>query len=179
MAVRYHPRCPYCKVYLENSDRPAYYDSPLGICHNCKKTFLDPQSKELALKPHRKRSIFEYFCEGIFTGLWFAFLLACVAFFISGEKTPAIHTFGIGAPILCILGILWELKKRNKTEQRRLDAWEKSAQRLQDTNYAALLANHGYSVPPQYLPPEYKYDPNAAIYKRIKVSLFSNPSAKP
>ena len=79
MAARFHVRCPYCKRYLSVTDRPSYFCSPFGTCPHCKNTYIDPQTKELALEPFRPRPMWKILISGAlsgFTGSIFVELLA-------------------------------------------------------------------------------------------------------
>lgn len=179
MAARYHAHCPYCKMYLSHSDRPAYFASPFGTCPHCKNTYIDPQTKELALEPFRPRPIWKLLVSGALSGFTGSIVVELLARWITGNAAVATRIWLISLPILCLITILRELRTRHETEQYDREDWEESDRRLQSKSYAMRLANHGYPVPPRYLPSGFKPDPNAATCKRLRVKLIQFPSIRP
>lgn len=171
MSARYYPQCPYCKIILKGSDRAPAFGPLLGTCHHCGKHFLDPQAKELAFQPYEPLNLARHMLRSLMYAIVFGGFppLLLTAF---PQYQPLFSHALISAAAIFLLSLSIRLLRREKIEKDRHALWLESDRRLRDPKYATLLAQHGLPVPPNYLPPGFRRDPNAVIYKRLKTSLF-------
>lgn len=167
-------QCPYCKADRHvKSDALISYGSPLKTCSRCKKIYIDPYCKELALEPYRPHSTSKLFWSNLFSAIGLDVFVSVIVLFAANSETIAGITFGIGFPVCWGLMFLHSLRNRKKIEQNHHKTWTDSDKRLKNPQYAVLLANLDYKVPVQYLPPDYKYSSEKETYKPAKVSGFN------
>ena len=166
--------CPYCNRVLESTNHPVSYGNPLKQCPHCTKTYIDPYCSEPALREYKPLSIKHQFWTNISSGITLAGLIAIIVFLISKNNRLGCLIWGIGTPIFWLLSFSYSLLTQKKREPRRLKTWQESDQRLRNSEYAAILANYGYSVPAQYLPPDFKVNRNAFPYHGATVAMSTS-----
>ena len=150
-------KCPFCnRVYeqrvvgrfgqkLTDEDRWEY-GSPLKICLNCRKIFLDTDYQELALVELRERDRERVRRSSVMiVGVAVIAAILCVA---AGQEY---YSFGV---LLVLMALAWALgdfikypRRMKKLEEER----EASLKRLSDPAYARALSKAGYHVPAEYL----------------------------
>lgn len=166
-------QCPYCKADRHvKSDTLISYGSPLKTCSKCKKIYIDPYCKELALEPYRPHSTSKLFVSNLFSAIGLDVIITVIVMFATQSEQITGITLGIGFPVCWVLLFLHSLWNRKKIEQNHYEIWKASDKRLQNQRYAALLANLDYPVPKEYLPSDFKYASKKENYKPAKVSGF-------
>ena len=149
-------KCPNCGntyAWLE----PKYmvnYGSPIRYCAKCGTRFIDRDYKEIAIDGFRKTFIakvrpFSIICTIVGLGLF------AMEIFYFGGSDLAIFSYIFGGLFILtgVISIIGDIKdhEERKKEFERLK--RESEERLSDPEYAQLLKDLGFYVPPQFLPP--------------------------
>lgn len=152
--------CPFCgKVYEQRSfnvrsrkseltaeDR-WLFGTPMKLCPNCKKLFIDKDVQELAITGPRARD--KALINPTSRTLTLMGLILGAILWFGGLKTLALIAVGVG--VLCAAMDLALYPSRMKRLERERQASEK---RLSDPDYARALKKAGYDIPERYLKPE-------------------------
>ena len=153
-------KCPYCgRIYEQRSygsvgRRPApedawVYGSPMKLCGNCKRIFIDMDVKELAITELRKSDTAKI-TASTRTLLPMGALVALLLY-VLGQPTFAIVAAAVAVVYLAMdLGMypmrMGKLKKERAASEKRLS----------DPDYARALKKAGIDVPERYLKNESK-----------------------
>ena len=151
-------KCPYCgKVYEQRAcggfgRKPLpedvwVYGSPMKLCANCKRIFIDKDVKELAITELRKSDTAKITANTM-TLLPMGALVA-VLLYLLGQSTFAIVAAAVAVVYLAMdLGMYPMRMGKLRTER------EASEKRLSDPEYARALKQAGIDVPERYLKKE-------------------------
>ncbi len=146
-------KCPHCgKVYEKNSyaGNPSKYNrlqygSPLKICSECKKPFIDDEYREIAIQGVRFPDKMLISPAGI------VFSLITLIISIMGFVNASVW-YGIiflAASLYLSLSEMLTYKSR----QRELEKLTReSEERMNNPLYAILLSKAGFDVPDRYMP---------------------------
>ena len=153
-------KCPYCeKIYEQRAcggfgRRSApediwVYGSPMKLCPNCKRIFIDKDVKELAITGLRKSDRAKI-TASTRTLLPMGAILA-VLMYAMGQTTFALIAAGIAALYLAMDLALYPVRMGKLKKERAA-----SEKRLSDPDYARALKRAGIDVPERYLKDESK-----------------------
>lgn len=148
-------KCPYCgRIYEQRSygsvgRKPApedawVYGSPMKLCGNCKRIFIDKDVKELAITELRKSDTAKITAN---TKMLLPMgALVAVLLYLLGQPTFAIVAAAVAVVYLAMdLGMypmrMGKLKKERAASEKRLS----------DPDYARALKKAGIDVPERYL----------------------------
>ena len=148
-------KCPYCeKIYEQRAcggfgRRSApediwVYGSPMKLCPNCKRIFIDKDVKELAITELRKSDTAKITANTkvlLPMGALVALLL-----YLLGQPSFAIVAVAVAVVYLAMDLGMYPMRM-NKLKRER----EASEKRLSDPEYAAALKKAGIDVPEKYL----------------------------
>ncbi len=151
-----HGFCPHCGKAVGGAAQARYEGSPLRTCKKCGGTYLDDRYSEVALygEPENVHSVMPW--------LKGAGILLVLGLAAAGFNVALLYFENSYYPMLWVLvvcsgiGILYELWQVIGVKTGRVArAYEKKRQasvaRLQDPDYARLLAENDYPVPGEYL----------------------------
>ena len=153
-------KCPYCgKVYEQRAcggfgRKPLpedvwVYGSPMKLCANCKRIFIDKDVKELAITELRKSDTAKI-TANTKTLLPMGALVA-VLLYVLGQPTFAIVAAAVAVVYLAMDLGMYPMRMGKLRKER-----EASEQRLSDPDYARALKKAGIDVPERYLKNESK-----------------------
>ena len=148
-------KCPYCgKVYEQRAcgsvgrkPRPEdvwVYGSPMKLCPNCKRIFIDRDVKELAITELRKSDTAKITANTkvlLPMGALVALLL-----YLLGQPSFAIVAVAVAVVYLAMDLGMYPMRM-NKLKKER----QASEKRLSDPEYALALKKAGIDVPERYL----------------------------
>ena len=148
-------KCPHCGIVYDQ--RPIgrwgkkltpedqwVYGSPLRMCKNCQKLFMDKDYRELAFTPLRS------YDKAPITSTTYLILAAGgilgLLMYVGGQSTFAIIAWAVAIAYLVADLALYpgRLKKLEKEKQA-------SEKRMSDPKYAQALKNAGFDIPDRYL----------------------------
>lgn len=152
MALAYY--CPHCSQSIRTSDPPGSH-IPLKTCTKCGKHYIDPSCSEPALRPYKPLPVWYHLLISCQNGALLSFFATMFASIAIKDNSIRWLIFGVGIPVFSLLLFLWRMHSRKKSEELRLQTWQKSDQRLRKSRYAVALKLYGYLVPAQYLPSRY------------------------
>lgn len=155
------------------TSHPINYDSPLKPCPKCGKIYIDPYSRELALKPYRASSALTRLGTSVFAGIALALIPSVILLLVTSDETLSLRVWGICSVAFWLLAFLFSSLTRDQQNRRQLDQWQRSEQRLKNPEYAAQLALLGYPVPAQYLPANFRSAHSKPPYQRATISKVS------
>lgn len=152
--------CPFCKkVYEQRSfnsrgktvtdEERWLFGSPLKMCSNCKRLFIDKDMQEIALTGARaqdKALVTAGSVKLALMGLGLGALMLIA-------RLPVFGYISIGVGVACAIADFALYPTRMKKLENERQASEK---RLSDPNYARILKKAGYSIPAKYLEAEEK-----------------------
>lgn len=147
--------CPFCnKIYEQRSfnargkeiteEERRVYGTPLKICPNCKRLFIDKDVQELAISGSCKRDR-QLINPGTRTLTLMGLILGALLY-LGDAKPFACVAAGVG--VLCAVVDVALYPSRMKRLERERQASEK---RLSDPDYARALKKAGYTIPDKYL----------------------------
>ena len=147
--------CPFCrKVYEQRSyiswgkdpldEERWLFGTPLVLCPNCGKLFIDKDRQELAITGPRRQDTAVIGPASIRLGLLGAVLGAI--FLIAGQTALGLIALCVAAATLAADAALFPTRRR-KLENERIA----SEKRLSDPEYALALKRAGYEIPEKYL----------------------------
>ena len=148
-------KCPYCgKVYEQRAcggfgRKPLpedvwVYGSPMKLCANCKRIFIDKDVKELAITELRKSDTAKITANTrmlLPMGALVALLL-----YLLGQPTFAIVAAAVAVVYLAMDLGMYPMRMGKLKKER-----EASEKRLSDPDYARALKKAGIDVPERYL----------------------------
>ena len=152
MALAYY--CPHCSQSIRTSDPPGSH-IPIKTCSQCGKHYIDPSCSEPALRPYKPLPVWYHLLISCQNGALLSFFATMFASIAIKDSSVRWLIFGVGIPVFSLLLFLWRMHSRKKSEELRLQTWQKSDQRLRKSRYAVALKLYGYLVPAQYLPHRY------------------------
>lgn len=173
MAANYRFHCPYCGHLMHVTSHPINYDSPLKPCPKCGKIYIDPYSRELALKPYHAPSALARLGTSVFVGIALALIPAVIVLLVTSDDPLSLRVWGICSVVFWLLAFLYSTLAKSRQSKRQLDRWRCSEQRLKSPEYAAQLALLGYPVPAQYLPANFQSNHSKPPYQQATVSRVS------
>ncbi len=155
--------CPYCRhvyeqrSYVAQSRTPADEDrwlfgSPMKMCPNCHKMFVDQDMQELAITRPRKRDTVLINASTVKIALIGA-VLGAGLIFLAHQTELGLIAFGVA--LATVIADLALYPNRMKKLEREREASEK---RLSNPDYARMLQKAGYHVPEKYLKQEDRHD---------------------
>ena len=153
-------KCPYCgRIYEQRSygsvgRRPApedawVYGSPMKLCGNCKRIFIDMDVKELAITELRKSDTAKI-TASTRTLLPMGALVALLLY-VLGQPTFAIVAAAVAVVYLAMDLGMYPMRMGKLRKERAA-----SEKRLSDPDYARALKKAGIDVPERYLKNESK-----------------------
>ena len=154
-------KCPYCgRIYEQRSyssvgrKKPApedawVYGSPMKLCGNCKRIFIDMDVKELAITELRKSDTAKI-TASTRTLLPMGALVALLLY-VLGQPTFAIVAVAVAVVYLAMDLGMYPMRMKKLRRER-----EASEKRLSDPDYARALKKAGIDVPERYLKNESK-----------------------
>ena len=148
-------KCPYCgRIYEQRSygsvgRKPApedawVYGSPMKLCANCKRIFIDMDVKELAITELRKSDTAKI-TASTRTLLPMGALVALLLY-VLGQPTFAIVAAAVAVVYLAMDLGMYPMRMGKLRKERAA-----SEKRLSDPEYALALKNAGIDVPERYL----------------------------
>ena len=148
-------KCPYCgRIYEQRSygsvgRKPApedawVYSSPMKLCGNCKRIFIDMDVKELAITELRKSDTAKI-TASTRTLLPMGALVALLLY-VLGQPTFAIVAAAVAVVYLAMDLGMYPMRMGKLKKER-----EASEKRLSDPDYARALKKAGIDVPERYL----------------------------
>ena len=151
-------KCPYCgRVYEQRAcggfgRKPLpedvwVYGSPMKLCANCKRIFIDKDVKELAITELHKSDTAKITAPTR-TLLPMGAILA-VLMYAMGQTTFALIAAGVAVVYLAMDLGLYPMRMGKLRKER-----EASEKRLSDPDYARALKKAGIDVPERYLKKE-------------------------
>ena len=151
-------KCPYCgKVYEQRAcggfgRKPLpedvwVYGSPMKLCANCKRIFIDKDVKELAITELRKSDTAKI-TANTRTLLPMGALVALLLY-VLGQPTFAIVAAAVAVVYLAMDLGMYPMRMGKLRKER-----EASEKRLSDPDYARALKKAGIDVPEKYLKSE-------------------------
>lgn len=154
-------KCPYCgRIYEQRSygsvgrKKPApedawVYGSPMKLCGNCKRIFIDMDVKELAITELRKSDTAKITAN---TKMLLPMgALVAVLLYVLGQPTFAIVAVAVAVVYLAMDLGMYPMRMKKLRRER-----EASEKRLSDPDYARALKKAGIDVPERYLKNESK-----------------------
>ena len=153
-------KCPYCgKVYEQRAcggfgRKPLpedvwVYGSPMKLCANCKRIFIDKDVKELAITELRKSDTAKITAN---TKMLLPMgALVAVLLYVLGQPTFAIVAVAVAVVYLAMDLGMYPMRMGKLKKER-----EASEKRLSDPDYARALKKVGIDVPERYLKNESK-----------------------
>ena len=154
-------KCPYCgRIYEQRSygsvgrKKPApedawVYGSPMKLCGNCKRIFIDMDVKELAITELRKSDTAKI-TASTRTLLPMGALVALLLY-VLGQPTFAIVAAAVAVVYLAMDLGMYPMRMGKLRKERAA-----SEKRLSDPDYARALKKAGIDVPERYLKNESK-----------------------
>ena len=153
-------KCPYCGKVYEQRTCGGYvrksapedvwvYGSPMKLCPNCKRIFIDKDVKELAITELRKSDKAKITANTrmlLPMGALVALLL-----YLLGQPTFAIVAAAVAVVYLAMDLGMYPMRMGKLKKER-----EASEKRLSDPDYARALKRAGIDVPERYLKDESK-----------------------
>ena len=151
-------KCPYCgRIYEQRSygsvgRKPApedawVYGSPMKLCANCKRIFIDMDVKELAITELRKSDTAKITAN---TKMLLPMgALVAVLLYVLGQPTFAIVAVAVAVVYLAMDLGMYPMRMGKLRKER-----EASEKRLSDPDYARALKKAGIDVPEKYLKSE-------------------------
>ena len=151
-------KCPYCgRIYEQRSygsvgRKPApedawVYGSPMKLCANCKRIFIDMDVKELAITELRKSDTAKITAN---TKMLLPMgALVAVLLYVLGQPTFAIVAAAVAVVYLAMDLGMYPMRMGKLRKER-----EASEKRLSDPDYARALKKAGIDVPEKYLKSE-------------------------
>ena len=151
-------KCPYCgRIYEQRSygsvgRKPApedawVYGSPMKLCANCKRIFIDMDVKELAITELRKSDTAKI-TASTRTLLPMGALVALLLY-VLGQPTFAIVAAAVAVVYLAMDLGMYPMRMGKLRKERAA-----SEKRLSDPDYARALKKAGIDVPERYLKKE-------------------------
>lgn len=148
-------KCPYCgRIYEQRSygsvgRKPApedawVYGSPMKLCANCKRIFIDMDVKELAITELRKSDTAKI-TASTRTLLPMGALVALLLY-VLGQPTFAIVAAAVAVVYLAMDLGMYPMRMGKLRKERAA-----SEKRLSDPEYALALKKAGIDVPERYL----------------------------
>ena len=148
-------KCPYCgKIYEQRAcggfgrksapEDVWVFGSPMKLCPNCKRIFIDKDVKELAITPPRKADLAKVTTSTrmlLALGAMLALLL-----FLMGQRVFAGVAAGVALLYLAMDLALYPMRMGKLKKERAA-----SEARLSDPEYARALKKAGVDVPEKYL----------------------------
>ena len=154
-------KCPYCgRIYEQRSygsvgrKKPApedawVYGSPMKLCGNCKRIFIDMDVKELAITELRKSDTAKITAN---TKMLLPMgALVAVLLYVLGQPTFAIVAVAVAVVYLAMDLGMYPMRMKKLRRER-----EASEKRLSDPDYARALKKAGIDVLERYLKNESK-----------------------
>ena len=149
-------KCPYCgRIYEQRSygsvgrKKPApedawVYGSPMKLCGNCKRIFIDMDVKELAITELRKSDTAKITAN---TKMLLPMgALVAVLLYVLGQPTFAIVAVAVAVVYLAMDLGMYPMRMGKLRKERAA-----SEKRLSDPEYALALKKAGIDVPERYL----------------------------
>lgn len=182
-SMNFYFYCPYCKCPTGSTTSTFLYGSPLHVCPECGKTYINAHYTEPALKPYRPQSIPTLLLASLPYALGFAALTGLIATLPVKSFSAFLIAAGITFPVCWAVVFLYLLLSRKRYEKKRVAEWNASDQRLRRPEYASLLGTFGYNVPARYLPQDFKHEHESFPYKPALIhkpgDLCKRPETKP
>lgn len=147
--------CPHCGMVAEQRAIGRWghklqpedywaYGSPLKMCRNCQKLYIDKDYRELAITPLRS------YDKAPLTSSTYLLVMTGVilggVFYLAGQT--AIACIAGGVAVMYTIADLAFFPTRLKKLEKEKAASEK---RMSDPQYAQALKNSGFDIPDQYL----------------------------
>ena len=148
--------CPYCgKTYTWMETTYRHYGSPLRVCSQCKKTFVDKSYQELACIDYRTADVHKIEPISLFSvivGILFIVLSLCQS---SSPDDGGMFILFLLTGIFLFCAGCYSVKKDIFSYPSRCEQLEReielSRKRLSNPEYALKLHSLGYDVPIEYL----------------------------
>jgi len=186
MLTHYSFYCPYCKQLLGTPERPNSYGSPLKNCPTCGKTYIDSYCAEPAFFEFRSYSLKQHLGSATLLSWTLAFIVTAIIFvftaifgFYDHAETICLTSLGITFPLFWLIIFFTNMRNRKRLDKTKRKKWQESDLRLRNSEYASILKNFGYNVPPRYLPAGFQRDPNAVPYQAAWVAVPPSIQGRP
>lgn len=157
MKVKYESnKCPHCGATVGiNGSASYFYGSPVRTCGQCKNNYIDKSYHEIEIDGIREEDLSSK------AGLRSVMLIALIAAFLvlgnvylisRGRVRVGLLLLALLSLILFVYSIVDAVKIKTGKKKKELEAERQaSVARLQNPEYARLLAELGYKVPEKYL----------------------------
>lgn len=147
--------CPHCHKINREQCNAWMYDTPIRVCKNCGKKYLDSRYREPAISGFDGRStdpVFYlkgavgFFVATIVMALWLWYSVNFVGHY-NMYQPALVFACAMGTVGCLVMFIRIKLGIENKNNAKMLAESEK---RLKDPNYVNELISYGYTVPDKY-----------------------------
>lgn len=155
--------CPHCKKAYSvlQPKGTGFYGSPIRKCENCGKSFVDRDFREIAAQGVRKVDTRRLSLATVFSSCGFLVMGICaIGMYINGESLlfsgQSVWTLVLGAIsiIIALYLCISEIRGYNERQEYLAEERKRSEERLSNYQYARLLDELAFYVPPKYLNPE-------------------------
>lgn len=148
--------CPYCgKIYTWMETANHHYGSPLRVCSQCNKTFIDKSYKELACNEYAIDEVYKVEPISIFSVIIGLIFIALSILQATAPEDEVMFILFLLFGILLLGAGCYFIKKDISTYPSRCKQLEReislSRKRLSNPEYARKLHSLGFYVPREYL----------------------------
>lgn len=159
--------CPHCgKKFSDYNAESCDYGTPVRKCSSCGGAYLDRRYHEMAVDGYPQSG---FDCKVSIKTMLFGlvFLLIALAYtaytmHFRGYYSVKIVCTAVLAAVVMVVGIIDLISIKTGIKMKRFEKkMAESEKRLENPEYAQILAELGYSVPEKYLSYDYTYSKKA------------------
>jgi len=149
-------KCPHCGKDLGKYINAHLYGSPIQTCDHCKQQHLDPRYHEIAIDGIRPEDLSAKGNGKVFfiaLALFVVSVAANVFYYINLSRIKPAALFAMLLFLaMLIFSVVDTIRIKTGAKQKAMEKERlASIERLQNPEYARLLAEIGYNIPEEYL----------------------------